>query len=249
MEKELIENVAEAFGSDMAYIDVLEQHFMKFGSGEHDAKRLVDLARVGANAIAAVREWDAQQCQHVFDTSISGNAKCCKCGVHQKQSKRVDVVTSPDVAGGGLLPCPFCGGEDLQQGEGIKCETCGAEGPYIGGDSDDAEEDFYEAAWNKRAQSSKSVTLVDNGEFLRVKTLIDRWTDETACGADLAQWIGEVSIDTIQESLLMAAQQPKAVTFDEALTIAVRECRAGYAASMRAAIQALADAGIIKLKE
>lgn len=45
----------------------------------------------------------------------------------------------------GLLPCPFCGNEDVRQSHvtgGIFCETCGCDGPWS---------PFFDGDWNTRA--------------------------------------------------------------------------------------------------
>jgi Lar family restriction alleviation protein len=67
-----------------------------------------------------------------------------------------------------LLPCPFCGGEDLEDDYGalttssmgidyqsgnIGCKSCHAEGPFVSaiGDETDILRDLVIKMWNKRA--------------------------------------------------------------------------------------------------
>lgn len=62
-----------------------------------------------------------------------------------------------------LLPCPFCGSENVGSGMGVEeanyilCKSCLAEGPYHRETKDAV------AAWNKRAKVSEASANTDDG--------------------------------------------------------------------------------------
>lgn len=56
-----------------------------------------------------------------------------------------------------LLPCPFCGGNDIEDLVHVMyCRDCGAEGPPTGNAFDRAS---LRSAWNRRAEPVELATL------------------------------------------------------------------------------------------
>lgn len=56
-----------------------------------------------------------------------------------------------DMAEEEMKPCPFCGGRPERAKKYMRCEDCGASGPYT---SEDIDDDQCEKDWNTRVDAA-----------------------------------------------------------------------------------------------